>query len=129
MYRWWLIIEIQLIMPKKQTTPQPSVTGAAPARVSKPAAPRVTSSKHKIATPSEPIELDQATDVIGVALAPVTPAVAKTAAVINRAVINEDPLDVISKLAYGYWEARGRHEGQALADWVRAEEEYRRRLA
>jgi len=38
----------------------------------------------------------------------------------------ENPIEVISRLAYGYWEARGRQGGNPLEDWVRAEEEYRR---
>ena len=41
----------------------------------------------------------------------------------------EDPIETISKIAYGYWEERAGTEGDALTDWVRAEEEYRRRLA
>jgi hypothetical protein len=105
-------------MPKKQTTSQSSVAGAAPARVAKPAAPRVTSSKHKKAAPSEPVAIKEEITVVA------TP-VAVNAVAISGA----DPLEVISKLAYGFWEARGRQEGMALADWVRAEEEYRRLLA
>ena len=105
-------------MPKKQTTPLSSVAGAAPARIVKPAAPRVTSSKHKKAVPSEPVAI---TEEISMVAAPL--------AVNAVAISGADPLEVISKLAYGFWEARGRQEGQALADWVRAEEEYRQRLA
>lgn len=32
----------------------------------------------------------------------------------------------ISRLAYGYWEARGRRHGADLEDWLRAERELRR---
>ncbi len=100
-------------MAKKPATTQESATGAVPVRVAKPAAPRITSAKHKKAS-SEPVTLEEVT---------VTREIVPTAPVVAG-----DPLDVISKLAYGYWEARGRYDGQALADWVRAEEEYRQRL-
>jgi hypothetical protein len=33
--------------------------------------------------------------------------------------------DAISAIAYKYWENRGRQDGSALEDWVRAEAEYR----
>jgi hypothetical protein len=29
----------------------------------------------------------------------------------------------IARLAYSYWEARGRKDGNALEDWLRAERE------
>jgi hypothetical protein len=32
--------------------------------------------------------------------------------------------EVIAKIAYGYWEARGCQGGSAIEDWVRAEREY-----
>ena len=32
----------------------------------------------------------------------------------------------IARLAYAYWEARGRHTGTALDDWLRAERELMR---
>ncbi|MGE5647214.1 MAG: DUF2934 domain-containing protein [Acidobacteriota bacterium] len=35
----------------------------------------------------------------------------------------------ISKLAYQYWEARGRTDGSHEEDWFRAEQEFRRRSA
>ena len=35
----------------------------------------------------------------------------------------------IARLAYSYWEARGFERGSALDDWLRAEEEIRRREA
>jgi hypothetical protein len=33
----------------------------------------------------------------------------------------------IAKLAYSYWEARGRGHGSALMDWLRAERDLNRR--
>jgi hypothetical protein len=35
----------------------------------------------------------------------------------------------ISRLAYSYWEARGRQHGSALEDWLRAENDLRKRYA
>ncbi|MBK9166430.1 MAG: DUF2934 domain-containing protein [Bryobacterales bacterium] len=35
----------------------------------------------------------------------------------------------IARLAYSYWEERGFQGGSALEDWLRAEEELRRREA
>ena len=32
----------------------------------------------------------------------------------------------ISALAFSYWEARGRHGGSAIEDWLRAERELRK---
>jgi len=37
--------------------------------------------------------------------------------------------DEIARLAYSYWDARGRHGGSAEADWLRAEQELKRRFA
>ena len=36
----------------------------------------------------------------------------------------ENAAEVIEKIAYSYWESRGRPGGSALEDWVRAEREY-----
>ena len=35
--------------------------------------------------------------------------------------------DEIARLAYSYWEARGRQGGEAWEDWLRAERELRER--
>jgi len=35
----------------------------------------------------------------------------------------------IARLAYSYWEARGRQAGSAEADWLRAERELKQRFA
>ena len=37
--------------------------------------------------------------------------------------------DEIARLAYSYWEARGRQGGSAETDWLRAEQELARRSA
>ncbi len=39
------------------------------------------------------------------------------------------PYDEIAALAYSYWEARGHNGGSAEDDWLRAEEELRKRHA
>ena len=98
-------------MTKKQATTTKSATSTVSARVAKPKAPRVTSSKHKKATAAEPIM------TIEEEMAVMAPA------------MNANPLDTISRLAYGYWEARGCQGGDPLADWVRAEEAYRQSLS
>jgi hypothetical protein len=95
-------------MTKKQATAPKNAASAVSARVAKPKAPRVTSSKHK-ATAGEPIA---ATEEI----------------VVMASKSDGNPLETISKLAYGYWEARGYQAGDPLADWVRAEEAYRQGL-
>ena len=37
--------------------------------------------------------------------------------------------DEIARLAYSYWEARGRQHGSAAEDWSRAERELKHRFA
>ncbi len=37
--------------------------------------------------------------------------------------------DAIARLAYSYWEARGRQGGSQVEDWVRAEREFATRQA
>lgn len=97
-------------MPKKQTTATAPASSAVPARVVKPRTPRVQTVKHS-KTPS--IEVSS----------PVT-----TVPVIAATAIAEDRQTAISKIAYGYWEARGFQHGSAHEDWVRAEVEYQSRL-
>ena len=43
--------------------------------------------------------------------------------------VTENAQEAIARLAYGYWEARGDQDGNALEDWVRAENEYRQLVA
>ena len=37
----------------------------------------------------------------------------------------DDSQVVIARIAYGYWESRGQEGGDAVEDWLRAEDEYR----
>lgn len=102
-------------MPRNQTSTNTNATGAATARAAKPRAPRVTASKHSKALAVE-----------------ATTAMSKETAEeveIIVASLNENPGETIAKMAYGYWEERGGQGGDALADWVRAEEEYRRAVS
>ena len=97
-------------MAKKQAIATESAAGAAPARAAKPKPPRVTAAKHSKAISVEP-------------LSPPVDAVADA-----RPAGTEDPREMIAKIAYGYWEARGYADGSPLEDWVRAENEYNERM-
>jgi hypothetical protein len=90
-------------MAKKQPIIKETAAAAAPktARAAKPPAkpktPRVTAAQHSRMVSAEP------------------PAA--------HALTLPDA-EVIAKIAYGYWEARGCQGGSAIEDWVRAEREY-----
>ncbi|MDP9172043.1 MAG: DUF2934 domain-containing protein [Acidobacteriota bacterium] len=101
-------------MPRNQTTKQTTATGTAAARVAKTRTSRTTASTHSKASAAEAtvMVMEAPHEEVGEIIASLT----------------ETPLETISKLAYGYWEERGGQGGDALADWVRAEEEYRLRL-
>ena len=94
-------------MPKKQLIAKETVVAAPPARAAKPKTPRVKAAKHSKAVSSEPA-------VPHTEAAPTNP---------------ENHREAIAQIAYGYWESRGYQHGGALEDWVRAEHEYRQRLA
>ena len=89
-------------MAKKQAIVKETAVAAPPARVAKPKAPRVRTAKHSKAVSTE-----------------------SAAAQTNP----ENQREAIAKIAYSYWEARGCRPGDALEDWVRAEQEYRQRSA
>ena len=42
------------------------------------------------------------------------------------AITQPDLRDDVATIAYGYWESRGRQDGDPAEDWFRAEEEFRR---
>jgi hypothetical protein len=86
-------------MPKKQAIVTETAAVASSARAAKPKTPRVKTSQH-----SKVISTESVT--------------AQT-----------HPHEAIAQIAYGYWESRGHQGGAALEDWVRAENEYRQRLA
>ena len=148
-------------MAKKQAITTKPATAAAPARVAKPKAPRVSSSKHSksVAQPEEvpvhaapvhatpvhatPVSAAPVKTVVNpaavkaavttkVPVAELTvaeaavemPAAPEVSATPVKAAVSENPHEAISKLAWGYWSARGFHGGNPLEDWVRAEREY-----
>jgi hypothetical protein len=86
-------------MPKKQAIAKETAAAASPARAAKPNTPRVKASQHSKVVSSEPV------------------------------IAQSHPHEAVAQIAYGYWESRGRQGGAPLEDWVRAEHEYRQRLA
>jgi hypothetical protein len=109
-------MRVQLFMPKKQPIAKATATSAAPARSATPRTTRVTSVKHSkpqgVETPVEEIAAPVAAPAAQAVPAPATPVAAIQAS------------ETIAKIAYGYWETRGRTGGSADEDWVRAEAEY-----
>jgi hypothetical protein len=87
-------------MAKKQEIVKKTVAAAPPTRAAKPKTPRVKAAQHSKVISAEP-------------------ATAQT----------ENPHEVIAQIAYSFWESRGCQDGAAIEDWVRAEHEYRQRLA
>jgi hypothetical protein len=84
------------------TTASKAAAAVKPARAAKPKTPRVSSAKH-----SKAIASDAVTAV---------PAVA--------APVEVNSHEAISKIAYGYWVARGYQGGCPDEDWLRAEQEF-----
>ena len=94
-------------MAKKPAIVKETVAAAAPktARAAKPKTPRVTAAKH---SKTASAEMSQAPEKV------------ESSAVQT---VGGNPSEVIAKIAYGYWEARGRQGGSPIEDWVRAERE------
>ena len=86
-------------MPKKQVIVNEPAAVASSARAAKPKPPRVKAAQHSKVVSTEPV------------------------------IAQSQPQEVIAQIAYGYWESRGHQGGAPLEDWVRAEHEYRQRLA
>lgn len=82
---------------------------AKPVRTTKPRAPRVSSAKHSKTVAQETAITPAATPV-------------ETVTAVNKPVVNKH--EAISKIAYGYWIARGYRDGNAHEDWIRAEREF-----
>lgn len=133
-------------MPKKQLSTPITAAGAAPARTAKTVAPRTRKAKHAKAPGPEPAEtfievaeIPAEFIVESLVIAANLPVESENTqdAGMNKAIgekngvvaENEDPRETIARIAYGYWEARGRQGGDPLEDWCRAEEEYRQLTA
>lgn len=112
-------------MARKQSTesrPAVSAEGAAvPAkhRTSRPRTPKTVKPASESAAVPEPV---QATFVDAADGGSAAPDIAVVSAAAGPASEHEE----IARLAYEFWEARGREHGSAEQDWVRAEQEYRR---
>jgi len=103
---------ISVIMPSKKLAIENAA--ATPERAAKPKTSKTTVSV-KSATPRVRVAKHKAATVAMEAPAVTAPAV--TAPVLN-------PHDEIARIAYGFWEARGREHGYHEQDWLRAEQEY-----
>jgi hypothetical protein len=87
-----------------------AVRAAKPKTPATSAKPRVSSAKHSKSVSPE------TTTPEAIISEPIAAAVNPVAAV--------NPHDAISKIAYGYWVARGCQPGNPNEDWIRAEREY-----
>lgn len=94
-------------MPSKKLAIE--TAAATPERAAKPKTPKTTVSV-KSATPRVRVAKHKAATV------------AVEAPVVNAPAVNQH--DEISRIAYGFWEARGREHGHHEQDWLRAEQEY-----
>jgi len=92
-------------MAKKQVIGNESAA-AAPARapIANNTVPRVKTAKHSKTVSAEPV-------------------------LMHAPLSNPDPHDAIARIAYGYFESRGRQHGSHLEDWLRAEQEYSQQTA
>jgi hypothetical protein len=94
-------------MPSKKLAIE--TAAATPGRAAKPKTPKTTVSV-KSATPRARVVKHKAA------------AVAVEAQAMNAHAVN--PHDEIARIAYGFWEARGREHGHHEQDWLRAEQAY-----
>jgi hypothetical protein len=101
---------------RKETRPIISAEGGAPAA----SATRRRTSHVKAAPHAQVAELKDENPIV-------EPAAIATGS--NAPCTQVSEREEIAKLAYSYWEARGRQGGSPDEDWARAEQEYRRRQA
>lgn len=129
-------------MPKKQKAESEQLSAkeitpvAAPSKKTVPARSKSAAATHKApakhaSKPGEPPVAEVVQDVKAPAAAtsvttPVVAAPAPERKVVPTAASREEE---IARLAYSYFEARGYEHGHAIADWVRAEQEYEARFA
>jgi hypothetical protein len=105
-------------MAKKLEIVKETAAAAVPARTAKPKTPRVKTAQHSKAVSTEPVVTQILVE---------ESAISEAVDLENRE--SEHPHDVIARIAYNLWEARGCQAGTPLEDWERAEHEYRQRLA
>jgi hypothetical protein len=114
----------------KRTTAAKHSTTVTAKRTSKPAATKtkaVAQIDAKLPEPqAEAVKLPVAIAEVAPEAIVAEPVVAATVAPVVEAPITISR-EAIAEQAYLYWEARGRHGGDPLTDWVRAEEELKRR--
>lgn len=126
-------------MAKKQVVSTITASAAAPARAAAkapaktaakapekaPVKTRTTAAKHSKAVVAEVVVPEVVVPEV-VAAEVVVPEVVATApvAVAAPVAVVENAHEAISKIAYGYWVARGYASGNPVEDWVRAEREY-----
>jgi hypothetical protein len=89
-------------MAKKQEIVKKTAAAAPPTRAANSKTPRVKAAQHSKIVSTEPVVSQTNPD---------------------------NPREAIAQIAYSFWESRGCQDGAALEDWVRAEHEYRQRLA
>jgi hypothetical protein len=91
---------IEKYMARKQAIAK-EIAAEPPARAAKPKTPRVKGAQHSKVSTESPFSSSHP----------------------------EDAHEVIARIAYSFWESRGCATGAALEDWIRAEHEYRQRIA
>jgi hypothetical protein len=112
-------------MAKKQANVSESAAAASAKRAAKPNTPRVQTAKHSKVTGIEQAAVSAAPEHAAPVPTPEPrPArVDRPVASISSRATSEVVHEKIAKVAYAYWESRGRQHGYALDDWIRAESE------
>jgi Protein of unknown function (DUF2934) len=115
-------------MTRKRTTENEAVVSgsAAPAR-RKTTRPRTT----RAAAASEPAPAVEPAPAAAPVIAHAAPSQTTSSVTTAKPAVHsiESSQDKIARLAYSYWEARGRQGGSPEEDWLRAEAEIRGRSA
>jgi hypothetical protein len=86
-------------------------------RVAKPQTPRVSSAKPRVSSAKPRVSSAKHSKSL-------TPETVTQAAVSSEPIAAISPHEAISKIAYGYWVARGYRPGNPHEDWIRAEREF-----
>jgi hypothetical protein len=118
-------------MAKKQANVSETAAAASVKRAAKPNTPRVQTAKHSKVTGVEQTAVSAAPEHPDPVPTPQPrPArVDRPVASVSSKATSEIVHEEIAKVAYFYWESRGRQHGYALDDWIRAETELGRHSA